>query len=139
MPVSRAEVKRFPLVTCNPMSKYRLTGIACPACRKEWYKMRRIRWDRIAVAIIGLAAAVLLLTGFYSGKQELVEDVYVVKQGDTLRGISERYLEKNTGGRRYILEFEQGIRELNPALWDSVTIYPGQEIRINYWVIKEGE
>lgn len=102
--------------------------------------MRRIRWDRMAVAIIGLAAAVLLLTGFYSGNQELVEDVYVVKQGDTLRGISERFLEKNTGGRRYILEFEEGIVELNPELRENRgSIYPGQKIRINYWVIKEGE
>ena len=55
-----------------------------------------------------------------------------------MRDISEKYLQLNTGSRRYILEFEQGIRELNPELWDNVTIYPGQTIRINYWV-KKGE
>ena len=88
-----------------------------------------------AVAIIGLATM-----GFYDGDQELVETTYIVQNGDTLRGISERYLEKNTGGRRYILEFESGIKELNPWLAeDNATLHPGDNIRINYWVKKGGD
>lgn len=96
---------------------------------------RRIRWDRVCTAIIGGAIAVTLLTGFYDGGQKLVQTIYTVKEGDTLRDISEMFLPLNTGGRRYVLEFEEGIVELNPELWENRgSIYPGQEIRINYWV-----
>lgn len=96
---------------------------------------RRIRWGRVAGTIIVAAVAVTFLTGFYDGPQKLIEDVYIVKEGDTLRDISERFLPLNTGGRRYILEFEQGIVELNPELQkDRGRIYPGQELRINYWI-----
>ena len=98
-------------------------------------RVRRVRWGRVAAAIIGGALAVTLLTGAYSGDQKLVETVYTVREGDTLREISERFLPLNTGGRRYILEFEEGIVELNPELWENRgSINPGQKIRINYWV-----
>lgn len=96
---------------------------------------RRARWGRVCAAIAGGAIAVTLLTGFYDGDQKLVQTVYTVKKGDTLRDISEMFLPLNTGGRRYILEFEEGIVELNPELWkDRGAIYPGQKIKINYWV-----
>lgn len=115
------------------MRKDYRTGVKCLNPR------RRIRWGRVAGTIIIAVTAVMFLTGFYDGPQKLVEDVYTVKEGDTLRDISERFLPLNTGGRRYILEFEQGIVELNPALWDNRgLIYPGQELRINYW-IKEAQ
>ena len=101
-------------------------------------RVRRVRWGRVAATIIGGALAVTLLTGAYSGDQKLVETVYTVREGDTLREISERFLPLNTGGRRYILEFEEGIVELNPELQqDRGKIYPGQKIRINYWVARE--
>lgn len=101
-------------------------------------RKRRIRWGRVAGTIVGGALAVLLLTGFYEGPQKLVETTYEVQAGDTLRDISEKFLPLNTGGRRYILEFEEGIVELNPELQrDRGTIYPGQKIRINYWIAKE--
>ena len=96
---------------------------------------RRVHWKRVVGAAAGSALAVLLLTGFYDGPQKLVETTYEVQAGDTLRDISEKFLPLNTGGRRYILEFEEGIVELNPDLQqDRGTIYPGQKIRINYWV-----
>lgn len=98
-------------------------------------KKRSIRWGRVCAATIGGVLAVTLLTGFYDGDQKLVQTIYTVKKGDTLRGISERFLPLNTGGRRYILEFEEDIVQLNPELWENRgSIYPGQEIRINYWV-----
>ena len=96
---------------------------------------RRIRWGRVCAAVIGGALAVTLLTGFYDGDQKLVQTVYTVKDGDTLRDISERFLPLNTGGRRYILEFEEGIVQLNPELHGNRgNIYPGQQIKINYWI-----
>ena len=99
---------------------------------------RKVRWGRVAGAVAGGALSVLLLTGFYNGPQKLVETTYEVQAGDTLRDISEKFLPLNTGGRRYILEFEEGIVELNPELQqDRGTIYPGQKIRINYWVARE--
>ena len=96
---------------------------------------RRVRWDRVCAAVIGGALAVTLLTGFYDGDQKLVQTVYTVKDGDTLRDISEMFLPLNTVGRRYILEFEEGIVELNPELHGNRgNIYPGQQIKVNYWV-----
>ena len=98
-------------------------------------RVRRVRWGRVCAAVIGGALAVTLLTGFYDGDQKLVQTVYTVKDGDTLRDISEMFLPLNTGGRRYILEFEEGIVELNPELHGNRgNIYPGQQIKVNYWV-----
>ena len=89
----------------------------------------------VVVALVGSAA---IFTGTYNGDQQLIEDSYTVKQGDTLRSIAWTFLEKNTGGRRYILEFEQGIVELNPWIKENgYTIHPGDRIRVNYWVKKE--
>ena len=65
----------------------------------------------------------------------LVEEVYTVKSGDTLWGIAERYLEKNTGTRRYILEYKSGIEENNPWLLERHgMIYPGDRLTLTYWV-----
>ena len=70
----------------------------------------------------------------------LVEEVYVVKPGDTLWGISETYCAKNTGTRRYILEYKSGMEELNPWLLDRKgMVYPGDEIKVTYWVKEETE
>ena len=85
-------------------------------------------------AIIGAA---VICAGFYDGDQVRVETVYTVQPGDTLWSISEEYLQKNTGGRRYILEFKEGIKELNPWLVDTKEqIRPGDSIAIRYWVKK---
>ena len=70
----------------------------------------------------------------------LVEEVYTVRPGDTIWGIAETYLAKNTGTRRYILEYKSGIEELNPWLLERKgEIYPGDKIKVTYWVKEEKE
>ncbi|SDO85423.1 LysM peptidoglycan-binding domain-containing protein [Selenomonas ruminantium] len=88
-----------------------------------------------------LVGAAIIFTGFYDGDQRLVTETYTVKEGDTLWSIATEYLKKNTGGRRYILEFKQGIIENNPELQNGNAghIRPGQEIIINYFVKEEKE
>ena len=89
-------------------------------------------------------AAASLLSGacnpWDDGKNAvLVEEVYVVRPGDTIWGIAEEYCAKNTGTRRYILEYKSGIEELNPWLAERKgEIYPGDKLTLTYWV-REGE
>ena len=65
----------------------------------------------------------------------LVEEVYVVRPGDTIWGIAEEYCAKNTGTRRYILEYKSGMEELNPWLLERRgMIYPGDKLKVTYWV-----
>lgn len=94
------------------------------------------KWLIASAVAVG---AMLLSTGFAQGEAVLVEDEYIVQRGDCLREISEAYLEKNTYGSRYILEFEEGIHELNPWIRKQGCLYPGDRIRINYWIKAEEE
>ena len=65
----------------------------------------------------------------------LVEEAYVVKPGDTLWDIAEEYVTKNTGTRRYILEYKAGMEENNPWLLERHgMIYPGDRLTLTYWV-----
>ena len=65
----------------------------------------------------------------------LVEEVYTVRPGDTIWGIAEEYVAKNTGTRRYILEYKEGIYENNPWLVDrGGMLHPGDKLTMTYWV-----
>lgn len=92
-----------------------------------------------------ITGAAILLAGAYSPQPDgrnavLVEEVYVVKSGDTLWDIAETYVRKNTGTKRYILEYKSGMEELNPWLFDrDGMIYPGDKIKVTYWVKEETE
>ena len=92
-----------------------------------------------------LAGTALLLSGAVNpwddGKNAvLVEETYVVRPGDTLWGIAEEFCAKNTATRRYILEYKAGMEELNPWLLERKgMIYPGDELRMTYWVKEEQE
>ena len=93
-----------------------------------------------AVTGAAIALAAIICAGAAThddGKNAvLVEEVYVVKPGDTLWEIAETYLQKNTGTRRYILEYKSGIEENNPWLLDERhgMIYPGDKLTLTYWV-----
>ena len=91
-----------------------------------------------------VAGAAILCTGMVTqedGKNAvLVEETYVVRPGDTIWGIAERYVKKNTGTRRYILEYKEGMYENNPWLVERAgMIYPGDKLTLTYWVKGEEE
>lgn len=99
---------------------------------------------KAAVAGAIVAGAAILCAGMATqedGKNAvLVEEVYVVRPGDTLWGIAEEFCAKNTGTRRYILEYKEGMEELNPWLLDRKgEIYPGDKLTLTYWVKGEEE
>lgn len=101
-------------------------------------------WQPILIGGAFIAAASLFsgaVNPWDDGRDAvLIEEVYVVKPGDTLWGISETYLRKNTGTRRYILEYKSGIEELNPWLLERHgMIYPGDKLTLTYWVKEEQE
>ena len=87
-----------------------------------------------------IAGAAILLAGACTPQPDrrnavLIEEVYVVKSGDTLWDIAETYVRKNTGTRRYILEYKSGIEENNPWLLERHgMIYPGDRLTLTYWV-----
>ena len=86
------------------------------------------------IAAIGISAALSL--GAADGHDyRIVEEIYTVQQGDTLWSIGERFIQKNTYGRRYLPEYIEGIKQLNESLVESHgQVEPGQRLRITYWV-----
>lgn len=90
-----------------------------------------------------IAGAAILLAGACNPWERdtgvvLIKEVYTVKPGDTLWDIAETYCSKNTGTRRYILEYKEGIYENNPWLVDRKgLICPGDQLVLTYWVKNE--
>lgn len=77
---------------------------------------------KAAVAGCVIAGAAILCAGMATQEDThavLVEEVYTVRPGDTIWGIAEEFCAKNTGTRRYILEYKSGMEELNPWLLDE--------------------
>ena len=95
------------------------------------------------IAVCVLAGAAIFCSGAVNPWNEgrgavLVEEVYTVRPGDTIWGIAEEFCAKNTGTRRYILEYKAGMEELNPWLMERRgEIYPGDKIKVTYWVKEE--
>ena len=98
---------------------------------------------KAAVAGGIVAGAAILCAGMATQEDThavLVEEVYVVRPGDTIWGIAERYVAKNTGTRRYILEYKEGMYENNPWLVErDGMIYPGDKLTLTYWVKNKEE
>jgi hypothetical protein len=95
---------------------------------------------------VGLAIVVVLialsLTGFADNPKdyELKTETYIVQDGDTLWGIAETYIHKNSYGTRDIREFKTGIQQLNYDRYPDIKsglIHPNDELKIKYWVRKE--
>lgn len=97
------------------------------------------------VLIGGLLAAATIFSGFGVSeaaeggdtlpKWVLIHDVHYVMNGEDLDQITKTYMAKNTYGLREFKEFREGIIELNGLR--GKTVYPGQELSINYWVRPE--
>ena len=92
-----------------------------------------------------LLMAATIFSGFNSSeaaeggttpKWILIHDVHYVMDGEDLDQITNTYMAKNTYGHRGFEEFREGIIELN-GLRGNKKVYPGQELRINYWVTPE--
>ena len=116
---------------------------------QEWDELikeqqdRKKRIESLIKKFVGGAAligAAILLTGFYEGDQQRVEETYTVKHGDTIWSIGEEYIHKNTGGRRYLPEFVEGIKEMNPWVKEQgYIIHAGDKIQISYWIKKPAD
>ena len=98
---------------------------------REFWETALIGGAYVAVAALCSGAC----NPWDDGGAVLVEEVYTVKAGDTLWDICEEYTRKNTGTRRYILEYKSGIEKMNPWLLERHgMIYPGDRLKNTYWV-----
>ena len=99
--------------------------------KQELRKQRYRRMKQYLTAFL-LFCAGWTACGFYSHEPAETRETYTVRSGDTLRNICERYLAE-TGSRRYILDFEQDVRELNPWLDERHgQLCPGDQLLICY-------
>ncbi len=101
---------------------------------QQKFEFRRRRYQKARQYLFCILLIMLAWTtcGFHPAETTQVQEIYTVKSGDTLRGISERYLSQ-TGSHSYILEFEQQIKDLNPWLEDRKSLLqPGDQLIICY-------
>jgi predicted Zn-dependent protease len=82
-----------------------------------------------------MASLLFCTTPAMAADWQLVEEVYIVQEDDTVESIAAEYIGKNTYGPREEREFAEGIRELNDMM-PGEEVSPGQVIRINYWIEK---
>ena len=101
----------------------------------------RLNFERGALIIALVLVCMVGLSQCGSAEQpkQLVQITHIVATGETLHGIAEQYCPPD----RYILEFREGIYELN---YDTVfhprelqgvakmTVFPGDRLQINFWV-----
>ena len=62
-----------------------------------------------------------------------VTETYTVTKSDTLQGIAERFIVRNTGSIRQIDEFREGIRDENFEVVGNDEVTAGEILKINYW------
>lgn len=118
------------------MLNYHGVGIVCTiGCFVKKRSGEALKWKNLVLAVAGVATTSFVIPQYPN--IETVSAVYTVKSGDTLRDISEKFLPLNTASRVYILEFEHEIIEGNPELKADRTIYPGQQIKIEYKVRRD--
>jgi|GEM_PF-697550 len=100
---------------------------------------------RKQLLIISLLVVFLVNWGNSNNESQgtLVTETYIVKTGDTLWGVSEQFIQRNTYGTREIREFYHGVIETN---YDTVfkdrqlgELHPGDRLQINYWIKKDLE
>lgn len=96
--------------------------------------IKRICHSTLGVAVAAVVIACLL--GWSQQHQEMQEEIYIVRSGDTLSEIAEAYAPKDTAGGRDAGEMMQSIVENNAELQTSRIIHPGQQLKITYWVEK---
>lgn len=97
--------------------------------RKQTIQMRIL----ITVAVVALAVVSL---GADQAPGVLHSEVYTVSPGDTLWGISSKYIDRNTHGSRDIREFCSGIVENNWQVFEGRRhgeVHPGDKLTITWW------
>lgn len=73
---------------------------------------------------------------------ELITEIYIVQPGDTLDGIAEKFIVKNTYSERNFKEFKEGIKEINARVFagrHEHYLVVGEKLTIKYFVKKEGK
>jgi peptidyl-tRNA hydrolase len=94
------------------------------------------------LSVIVLGISIVFSLGFADNHKnyELKTETYIVQHGDILDEITDKYMLKNTYGKRGHDEFKQGIKELNMDKYPYIRygeIKAGDRLRIIYWIRKE--